>query len=198
MVPRTISEAKKEVICRYKAWRDAYDQVGFEEAKHLRHRLETYNLALYSLPWFKPFMTAWMVDVRFGDENPFNSKFPCCGDGVDEGEATRRMAQLLEKPEEFTEQTVGALGKAVQDFITNELELVITDRGGSLEGAGGHIGCPCTDDQMERMLVAINHWFGKAVEAGLLAVKIAWFKPRLPGFINDTAMDAWIEEHPDE
>ncbi len=83
MVPKTVHEAKTEVIRLYKevlkarAKDPGYRQgviVERDLADPIRlasQNLANYNLAVYSLPWFKPRMIAWMVDVKFGDENPF-------------------------------------------------------------------------------------------------------------------------------
>jgi hypothetical protein len=209
MIPKTVGEAKKNIIELYKKAKELVPPPSssghivkedkspeHDEYKFARNKIDNYNLALYSLPWFKPKMIAWMVDVKFGDENPFSPD--TCGDccGVSEEEGKKKIELLMESPGQFTEQQAGSLGKAVQDYITNELKLTITDRGGSCCGSGGHIGCPCTDGEMELMVNSINVHFKKAIDAGMMAVKIAWFKPRF--FLNDNAMDAWIEGHNDQ
>jgi len=199
LIPKTVKEAKKQVIELYKKYKESQSKSDniivtlTDESRQARNNLERYNLALYSLPWFKPLMKAWMVDVKFGNENPFGSHLYRDKHKVFKRDSEEKIRLLVETPGQFTEQQAGSLGKSVQDYIMNELGLIITDRGGLCGSCGGHIGCPCTDAQMELMINSINIHFKKAVDAGMMAVKIAWFKPGF--FLNDNEMDEYIESN---
>jgi hypothetical protein len=165
------------------------EQADELELKFARNKIDNLNEALYSMPWFKSKMKAWMVDIKFGNENLFSDK-KCSGGNCSIKDAEEKIDLLTNDPEAFTEKTGGSLMKQVSDFLKSE-GYTITDRGGS--EYGGHIGCPCTDEEFERLTTLIHIRYKKAIESGMIFPKLAWFKPKLPGFYNDDAIEQWIE-----
>jgi hypothetical protein len=149
------------------------------------HRIERFARACYSLPWLRKEMKAWMIDFCWGDENPFSKKNGSCGLSKDRA---KELLTLLEedKKDDFAEATGGALMKEVVEFLKYH-GFEYTDTGGG--GCGGHVGIPCTDDEMDSLIMTAHARFGKAIERGLLMVKVAWFKPRL--FKNDEEAERW-------
>jgi hypothetical protein len=217
-IPKTIEEAKSIVADLYIEYRDVLKKHNAEggygatmavgdtptpanielseeaerEIQFAQKKMESFSLSCYSLPWLHKEMKAWMVDVKFGSENPF-SDVKCCGDDIESlEEMDKKLDMLMEDPEAFTEQSGGSIMKRVGDFIKSE-GFKITDRGGG--GSGGHIGCPCTDAEMERLLTLLHINFKKAIDAKLIFPKIAWFKPKL--FSNDDAIEKWISKNRD-
>lgn len=163
-----------------------------EEYRIAHHKYENYCKACYSLPWIRPFMKAWMVDVKFGNENPFSDKEydnTCEGSGYTNEEATELIEMLVVRPDLFTAKTAGNLASNVRKFINNA-GFNITDSGGG--GCGGHIGVPCTDDEAQRLINLINHNFSKAIQR-LMSVVIAWFKPKFFG--NDADAAEYVKKH---
>ena len=160
--------------------------------KRIKGKRKEYNESLYSIPWLRKKMRAWMVDIKFGDENIFGKK--CCDDADElrgQEDLEKDLELLIENPSAFTEKSGGTLMKQVADFLNNH-GFSITDRGGG--PSGGHIGCPCTDAECELLLTLTNIQFKKAIDAGLIFPQIAWFSPNLPGFNNDIGIKDWISK----
>jgi len=215
-IPKTINEAKTEVAKRwqiYWALRKEYgmdDEGDIAQGKSIekyskdldeekkrkldfaQFKIDKFNLALYSLPWFKKIMRVWMVDVKFGNESPLFSGKKCgkeCDDLSTE-DFNKNIELLHEDPDSFTEKNGGTIMKNVSDYLISR-GYTITDRGGSC--CGGHIGCPCTDEECELLLNLIHIQFKKAIDSGMIFPTISWFRPNLPGFKNEDAIREWIE-----
>jgi hypothetical protein len=147
-----------------------------EKLRKAQWEYERIANAFYTMPWIRPFLKAWMIDVKFGDENPFVE-----GDERQKNysqEEAVELTDLLQKdPAAFTAKTGGPLLVEVEKFLASN-GFKATDRGSG--GHGGHLGYPCTDAERDALLSLLYGRFGKAIQAGLILPTIAWFKPRPP------------------
>ena len=193
-VPKTIEEAR--LACA-PLWKKAFEEIKAQKLSagqpalktNASRDIESFACGCYSLPWLRKEMTAWMIDFCWGAENPFGEK----GEGGCDHELSEEKAKelldllALDKKDEFAEATGGALMKQVTRFL-KENDFKYTDTGGGC--CGGHVGVPCTDDEMTRLIQKAHDRFSKAIERGLLMVKVSWFKPKL--FKNLDDAEQWL------
>jgi len=160
-------------------------------------KVERLGKAFYAMPHIQPFLEAWMVDLKWGDSNPFHEKdqkkedLPIQDINVTEQqvEELEKDISLLEKnPQAFTAKTAGPLFQTVEQFLS-EHGFKVSDRGGG--PSGGHIGYSCTDSEKDRLLFLLYSKFNKAIDKDLIVPTIAWFKPKLALYHHD--MQHWVD-----
>jgi len=198
VIPNTIEEAKTGELPLWKEYFDALRAKGYatesayvnetcnkglkglkdeSDVTRASNKIDQYSKACYSVPWLRPFINAWMIDITWGDENPFSDDHPSENAFEEEGK-NEALLGLLEdgKKDEFVEFTGGPLMAQVTKFLA-ENGFSYTDCGSG--GQGGHVGIPCTDETRDTLMTLVHHKFAKAIRAGMLFVKVAWFKPYL-------------------
>lgn len=203
MLPRTLDEAKREIAKRWLKLEKLGSDLGIsnlafgipahdqeEEPIRLeRKKIDRYILSLYSLPWLRGYFESWMVDIKFGNENPFRDKESESSESESSESLDEKVSALIEDPKGFSERTGGPIIREVEKFL-NERGFSITDRGGSCNG--GHIGFPCSDLKLGEIIFLLNIHFKKAIDAGFMSAVIAWFKPNIPDFFQDNQIREWI------
>jgi len=140
-----------------------------QELSILAQSLDKLGLFLYSLPHIKPHIEAWMVDIKFGTEIPFQKIDIDCGVSGD------HLEDLINDSASFMSRVGGPLLHNIQTDISN-MGFTITDRGFS--GSGGHMGVPCTDNGKEIIINMIWAKYHKAIEGHLVFPIISWFRPK--------------------
>lgn len=190
-LPRSIEEARLASVPLWKKYFDEVQEQKLEKGEPALkttagHDIEKFSRGCYSLPWLRKEMKAWMIDFCWGDENPFNDKKDgSCG--LSDEQAKELIDLLMIDKDKFAEKTGGPIMKQVTSFLV-EHGFEYTDTGGG--GCGGHVGVPCTDSEMNLLIDKAHARFSKAIERGLLMVKVAWFKPRL--FRNANEAEQWM------
>jgi hypothetical protein len=158
------------------------------EERQLENELERFGRYVYSIPHLRHIIAPWMVDVKFGCEIPFREK-KCVEEPEEVDE--KLIELLLQDPQKFTEQTSnGAVTQVSQDLTMMGYE--ITDRGFGM--GGGHIGCPCTDEQKDKLINFVWMKYRKAIDSGLLFPCVAWFKPTIRGLMNIGDIEKFLSE----
>jgi len=183
MLPQTVYEAKLLVAQKILEGKDLPQRGNTDKQRRglsIHHaRVEGLCLKLYSLPWIRPEMHSWMVDVKFGNSNIFGQhQKPTASPLLTDLDPESLEPITTEMITRVLEQTNGSLVTQVERFL-NTLDVRITDRAGG--DGGGHLGCWCNDQQRDDVIQGVLKKFHKAIEADLISVGIVWFKPRFNG-----------------
>lgn len=179
-IPKSLHDARVLWADARKEYLEYLDKTDSELASDeisqvMDKKLEDVGLFLYSLPHIRPHMKAWMVDIKFGNEIPFGNK-------VDDNSSIseEHLDDILEDPAKFTNKIGGPLISNIETDIVN-LGISITDRGFGM--GGGHIGCPCSDNERDAVLNMVFIKYYKAVHSGLVYPMVSWFKPFFGGLM---------------
>lgn len=193
-IPKTLEDARHGVAERHmsliKLCLQDHSKWGRSEwccFKWNKKREKRYEQYLYSLPEFNEDMVAWMVDVLFGNDHPlvrYDDSDLCSDEESPSSEGSLARS-------EGVNIHGGDLGNAVVKVLSS-IGLHFTDSGGSCSGRSAHLGYPCTDSQKSLMIGVLHDNFSEAIEEGLMAVSVAWFKPRL---FSGVAIEDWMREN---
>jgi len=133
---------------------------------------------LYTLPWIRPYLRPFMIDIKYGDERGFskligeNEEKAC---SLTQEEAMERIDLIEKDPKAFTAKTAGTLFTEIEKHLRDH-GFHATDRG--CGGCGGHIGYPCSEEERDVILSLLHLKFGQAIRSGMIATTVAWFKVR--------------------
>lgn len=183
MLPQTVFEAKLLVAQKILEGKDLPRRSRSDKQRRTKSRhqgqLEGLCLKLYSLPWIRPAMHSWMVDVKFGNSNTFGKRQKSTASPILTDLDPESLEPITtEMITRVLEQTNGSLVTQAERYL-NTLDVRITDRAGG--NGGGHLGCWCNDQQRDDVIQGVLKKFHKAIEADLISVGIVWFKPRFNG-----------------
>lgn len=144
-----------------------FEKSIYEEREKLERDIKRYSKYLLSFPHIRPFIKLYMVDIKFGSEIPYsNKKFDECN--LEE----EVLDVLIKNPEEFTNKTAGNLISQIGKELYENFGLIITDRGFGC--GGGHIGCPCTENEKNLVIDYIWTKYRKAIDSELIFPIIAF------------------------
>lgn len=189
-IPRSLRDAKilwAQARKEYLTYIEKTGLVSDSEDDEVRdHKLAEIGLFLYSLPHIRPHMKAWMVDIKFGNEVPFGEK-------VEDGSSLseEHLDDILEDPAGFTSKIGGPLISNIEADI-NCLGVSVTDRGFGM--GGGHVGCPCSDNERDAVLNMVFMKYHKAVNSGLVYPMVSWFKPFFGGLMIIDEINEFLDD----
>jgi hypothetical protein len=148
--------------------------VETEESRRAYRRYERIANWLYTLPWVRPHLKSFVIDIKYGDERGFSPLLPEEKRQSCESEISEETIDLLAKdPKQFTAMTGGAIFAEIDKFMSMH-GFIATERGSG--GCGGHLGYICTEEERDKLLLLLHSRFGAAIRSGAIATTVAWFK----------------------
>lgn len=161
-----------------------FDLQETNESREAETKLTRFSLVCYSIPYIRPLMKAWMVDIRFGQEIPFPFKIEKEKEEEEIEPININIDELIENPDEFMTKSCGIIYDRIKNDIESDLGIDMSDMGSGM--GGGHIGYPCTDHEKDLLISYVWSKYQKAMASGLVFPVVVWFKP----FFEDL----WDEE----